>query len=142
MCDLANRSIVLNKLENRFKIINEDIKNLDNVLEHKYYDAIVTNPPYKKTNSGIVNCCSDLAIARHEIMCTLEDIIRVSFQLLKTGGSFYMIHKAERLADIICTLRKFKLEPKVIKFQFTENEAKLVLIKAIKDAKDFCKIYK
>jgi len=142
MCEMAKRSIKLNKLEGKLSIINEDVKNIDKILDNNFYDAITVNPPYKKVNTGIVNESENMAIAKHEVKCNLNDIIKVSEKLLKKGGSFYMVHRPDRLSDIICELREYKLEPKVIKFVYSNDNsnAKLILIKATKGGKTFLKI--
>lgn len=140
--EMAKRSIKLNKLEDKFQVINENIKNLQNKLETGTFDAVVTNPPYKKEGTGITNENEKKLISRHEITATLEDFIKASNKLLKDKGSLYMVHRPDRLADIIETLRKYKLEPKIIRFVHPKigKEANLVLIKAIKNAKPFLKI--
>jgi len=144
VADMAARSIKLNGLENKFQIINEDIKNLENIFEKQSIDAIVTNPPYKKINTGIINENEAKLISRHEIKCTLEEIIKISNNLLKYDGAFYMVHRPERLVDILFYLREYKLEPKLIRFVYskTNKPPKLVLIKCIKNANQFLKIDK
>ncbi len=142
--EMAKRSIKLNHLENKFQIINENIKNLQNKLEIGTFDVVVTNPPYKKEGTGITNENEKKLISRHEITATLEDFINTSNKLLKDKGSLYMVHRPDRLADIIETLRKYKLEPKTIRFVYPSigKEANLILIKAIKHARPFLKIEK
>lgn len=142
--EMAKRSIKLNHLEDRFEIINENVKNLQNKLEMGTFDVVVTNPPYKKEGTGITNENEKKLISRHEITATLEDFIKASNKLLKDKGSLYMVHRPDRLADIIETLRKYKLEPKTIRFVHPSigKKANLLLIKAIKNAKPFLKIEK
>ena len=144
VADMAQRSIELNGLQEKFEIINADIKEIFNYLEKYKYDAIVTNPPYKKLNTGIRSIDEKQLISRHEIKCTLEDIICQSSKLLKDLGEFYMVHRAERLVDIMCELRKNKLEPKNIRFVHSRQNEKpeLILIRAVKNAKQFLKIDK
>lgn len=141
---MASRSSQLNNLENKFKVINENILNLKNIYENQSFDAIVTNPPYKKKNTGIINENEKKIISRHEITAALEDFIRVSGDLLKDKGEFYMVHKPDRLVDIFSLMRKFKIEPKVLKMVYSNinKEPKLILIKGIKNAKPFLKIEK
>lgn len=141
---MAKRSVELNKLENKIEIINKDIKELKNFFERNSIDSIITNPPYKKLNTGEISEKKNLLISRHEITATLEDFIKISSYLLKDKGSFYMVHKPERLAEIIYKLKKNNLEPKVLRFVHSNNEKepKLILIKAIKNAKEFLKIEK
>lgn len=116
LAEMAQRSVKLNKIEDRVKIINEDLKNTVNFLPLGSYDIITCNPPYKDKGTGIVNPEDGKAIARHEIKCTLEDIIYVSGKLLNFGGKLCMIHRPHRLADIICLMRKNSIEPKKLRF--------------------------
>ena len=141
---MAGRSVKLNNLENRIEIVNKNIKDIENIFEKNSFDAIVTNPPYKKINTGEKNEKENKLISRHEITASLDDFIKISFNLLKDKGSFYMVHRPERLAEIIYKLKQNKLEPKIIKFVYSniKSEAKLVLIKAVKNAKEFLKIEK
>jgi tRNA1Val (adenine37-N6)-methyltransferase len=140
--EMAQKSIKLNKLENKFKIINEDILNLNKILEKNTFDAIVTNPPYKKRDTGVKNEDEKKIISRHETTATLEDFIKVSKDLLKDKGEFYMVHRPDRLVDILNDMRKYKIEPKIIRFVYSNknSEPKLVLVKGIKNAKPFLKI--
>ncbi len=142
--DMANRSIKLNNLENKFEVINCNIKDLTNFFDIETFDAIVSNPPYIKNNSGLENINQSKLISRHEISASLEDFIKISFKMLKDNGTFYLVHRSDRLVDIIYLLRKYKLEPKKIRFVYsTQNsEPKLVLIKSKKNAKPFLKIDK
>jgi len=144
VADMAERSIKLNGLENKFQIINEDINNLGKIIDKQSIDVVVTNPPYKKINTGVTNINEAKLISRHEVKCTLEEIIKISEQLLKYDGAFYMVHRPDRLTDILFYLRKYKLEPKLIKFVYPKPDKppKLVLIKCIKNANQFLKIEK
>ncbi len=144
VADMAQRSVQLNNLENKIEIINKNIKDLENIFEKNSFDAIVTNPPYKKINTGEKNEKENKLISRHEITASLDDFIKISFNLLKDKGSFYMVHRPERLAEIIYKLKQNKLEPKIIKFVYSnvKSEPKLVLIKSVKNAKEFLKIEK
>ena len=139
---MAEKSIRLNSLEKRFKIINTDILNLNNIFEKNTFDAIVTNPPYKQKDTGIKNEENKKIISRHETTATLEDFIKISKDLLKDKGEFYMVHRPERLVDILNIMRKYKIEPKVLRFIYSkkDSEPKLILIKGIKNAKPFLKI--
>lgn len=144
VAEMAARSVELNNLQNKIKIINEDIKNIIKILPNNSYDAIVTNPPYMKDNSGLKNENYEKLISRHEIECTIEDVAKVSRALLKDKGEIYMVHRPDRLVDIIETFRKNKLEIKTIRLVHSnlELQANLVLIKAIKNGKPFLKIEK
>lgn len=142
--DMAKRSIKLNNLENKFEIINENIKNLENIIETGTFDAVVTNPPYKKIGTGLTNENEKKLISRHEITANLEDFIKVSSKILKDKGTLYMVHRPDRMVDIIELLRKYKLEPKKIKFVYpnANKDANLILLKAVKNANPFLKIEK
>lgn len=142
MAEMASRSIKLNNLENRVKIINEDIKNLNNIFKKNTFDVVITNPPYKKINCGLKNENEGKLISKHEIKCDLEDIISASKNMLKDKGILYLVHRPERIVDICEILRKYKIEPKKIKLIYPKinKEANLVLIKAVKNANKFLKI--
>lgn len=115
MVDMAKRSAKLNSLQEKVFFLNEDLKNIDYLKKIEKFDVVTVNPPYKLNNSGIVNPNDKLAIARHEILCNLEDVIYASRILLKDNGRLFIIHRPERLADIFTLMRKYKIEPKRIK---------------------------
>ena len=142
VANMAKRSSKLNNLENKFEIINENIINLDNIYERNSFDVIVTNPPYKKDNSGLKNESQTKLISRHEITASLEDFIEISSKLLKDNSSLYMVHRPERLSDLFYLLRKYKLEPKKLRMvqSYFDSKPKLVLVKATKNAKSFLNI--
>lgn len=140
--DMAKRSIKLNNLEDKFSVINEDIKELDKKLQLQSFDAIVTNPPYKKDNTGLKNDNEYEIISRHEVKCNLEDVIRVSSKLLKNNGKFFMVHRPERIKDIIINLEKYKMQIKEIRFVHPNINKKpnMILIKAVKGAREFLNV--
>lgn len=144
VAEMARRSVQLNHLEERISIVCEDIKKLKKKYEVGSFDAIVTNPPYKKVGTGRINENETKLISRHEIAANLEDFIQMASYLLKDQGSIYIVHRPERLADIMISLRKYKLEPKVMKFIYPnqEKEPNLILVKATKNAKTFLKVEK
>ena len=144
VAQMASRSIKLNNLENRFKIINENIINLTKIYKKQTFDVIVTNPPYKKKDTGIINENEKKILSRHEITATLEDFIKVSKDLLKDKGEFYMVHRPERLVDILNLMRTYRIEPKILRFVCPKQnkEPNLILIKGVKNAKPFLKIEK
>ena len=144
VANMAIRSIQMNSLQDKIEIINDNILNLKNIYAKGYFDVIVTNPPYKKMNTGIQNDSEKKLISRHEITAKLEDFISVSKNLLKDKGEFYMVHRPERLVEIIYLMRKYKIEPKLIKFVAPniDKEPNLVLIKGIKNAREFLKFEK
>lgn len=113
---LANENVELNSLSEKLQIINDDLKNMPEVLGKSKYDVVTCNPPYRNVGCGVVNEADTKAIARHEILCSLDDIVYTSAMLLKPLGKFFMIHRPDRLCDILCSMREHKIEPKVIKF--------------------------
>lgn len=135
VANMAKRSVKLNNLQEKIEIVNMDLKNCMEYFEKNSFDIIVSNPPYKLANSGIINPDDQKAISRHEIKCTLEDIIKTASILLKQYGQFYMVHRPDRLVDIICLLRQYKLEPKQIKFVHPRAKEKpnMILIRASKN---------
>lgn len=139
--DMACRSAELNNLGNKFQVINENILNLTDILEKNSFDAIVTNPPYKKQNTGIINDTKKKLISRHEILANLEDFISISNKLLKDKGEFYMIHRPERMVDIFSLMRKYKIEPKEVRLVFSNEKTspKMILIKGVKNGGEYLK---
>ncbi len=135
VADMANRSIKLNSLEDRISILNEDIKDITNIIKVNSADVVTSNPPYMVAGS-LQNPDDAKAISRHEIKCTLEDIIYNASRLLRHNGHFYMIHRPHRLVDIMVLCRKYKLEPKTIRFVHPSLNKKpnLLLLKCIKAA--------
>ena len=144
VADMALRSVTLNNLNNKFEIINDNVKNLSNHFENGSFDAIVSNPPYKKNDSGLKNEDERKLISRHEITASLEDFISISSKMLKNNGSLYMVHRPERLSDLFTLLNKYNLEPKVLRIvhSYYNSKPKLILVKAIKGAKSFLNIEK
>lgn len=142
VCDMALRSIKLNNLENKFEIINTNIKDLKDIFKNNSFDAIVSNPPYKKDNTGLKNESETKLISRHEITASLEDFISVSASLLKNNGNIYMVHRTERLSDLFYLLKKYNLEPKKLRLvqSYINSKPKLILVKATKNAKSFLNI--
>ena len=139
VAEMAERSIKLNYLEDKIKIINENITKLKNIYKPNSFDVVVTNPPYKKINTGVINNENKKIISRHEITASLQDFIHISSYLLKDYGEFYMVHRPERLVDIFSIMRLEKIEPKLIKFVYPNKNKKtnLVLIKGIKRGNPF-----
>ncbi len=144
VADMAARSIEMNRLENRAQILNEDIRNLSKIFPANSIDAIVTNPPYKKEKTGMVSKDKTQLISRHEVMCNIEDIAKTASELLNSNCSIYMIHRPDRMVDIIECFRKYKLEPKIIRYIYPkiDKEPNLVLIKATKNGRQFLKTEK
>lgn len=139
---MARRSVALNKLENKINITCGDICKASEIFGKGRFDAVITNPPYMNNNNGLKNLKLPKAIARHEILCTLEDVIRESSFVLKENGKLYMVHRPFRLAEIFATLHKYRLEPKRMCFvyPFIDKEPNMVLIEAAKNGNPMVKI--
>jgi len=135
LVDMATRSVTLNGLEDKITIHYADIRNMDSFDMN--FDVVTANPPYMATQTGAKNESYDIAIARHEILCNLEDVARAATRLLRFGGRFYMVHRPGRLVDIMTTLRKYNLEPKVLRLAQAKADAlpNILLISATKGAK-------
>jgi tRNA1(Val) A37 N6-methylase TrmN6 len=143
LCDMAKRSVQYNGLEKQIEIIRGDIKDAPKQLGYSKYDVVTCNPPYFPTISKEeMNKNIHFAIARHEIYCTLEDVIRVSSQLLKQGGKAAFVHRPGRLLDIITLMRQYRLEPKRLRFVYPKigKEANTILIEGIKDGNPDLKV--
>ena len=135
--DMARRSVSYNHLEEKISIVQGDIKEADRLFALASFDVITSNPPYMTGNHGLVNPQIPKAIARHEVLCTFDDVARQAARLLKPGGRFYLVHRPFRLAELIVTLSKYHLEPKRMKlvYPFADKEPNMVLIEAIRGAK-------
>lgn len=140
--NLARRSVQYNRIEDDVLIVQGDIKEASKIFGGASFDVVTTNPPYMNENHGLKNPESHKAIARHEILCTLEDVIREGTKVLKPGGRFNMIHRPHRLVEIIELMKKYKVEPKRIRMvhPFADKEANMVLIEGIRGAKPMVKI--
>lgn len=130
MADMANRSVKLNNITEGVRIINDDLKNWKDYILPSSCDIITCNPPYKDMGTAIINPKDSMAIARHEIACNLEDIISNASKLLKFNGKLCIVHRPQRLADIFCLMRKYKIEPKRLRFVHpnTKKPPSMVLI--------------
>ncbi len=135
--DMARRSVLLNHLENKIDIVTGDIKEADSLFKAASFDVITCNPPYMIGQHGITNPDAPKAIARHEILCTLDDVVRNAATLLKPGGNFCMVHRPFRLAEIINVMTKYKLEPKRMRlvYPFIDKEPNMVLIEGCRGGK-------
>lgn len=135
MAEMATRSVAINHLQEKIEIVQGDFLDAVQWFGSGYFDAVVTNPPYTKPSGGLLNPKEPKAISRHEIHCTLGQLIAVSSKLLKQYGRFFMIHKPERLVDIFCEMRANKIEPKSIRMVHghMEKPANLVLIYGLKN---------
>ena len=139
---MAQRSIKLNSLESTFEVINSNIKDLK--LPKNYYDVVITNPPYKKAETGITSKNIKQQISRFEMYANLDEWIKIASGLINSKGSFYMVYRVNRLTELLGILKKYKLEIKRIRFVHSKlsEQSNLVLIKAVKDGNIFLKIEK
>ncbi len=130
--DMARRSVRLNGLEEKIDIVTGDIKEAGSLFDAASFDVVTCNPPYMTDKHGLTGPNDARAIARHEILCTLEDVVAQAAKLLKPGGSFFMVHRPFRLAEIMVTLHDHKLEPKRMQlvYPYVDREPNMVLIEA------------
>ena len=135
--EMARRSVRLNHLEERIEIVTGDIKEAAEIFKPAFFDVITTTPPYMPAEHGLRNPDSARAIARHEVMCSLDDILRESMRLLQDKGRFYMIHRPFRLTEIMIKMNQYKIEPKRIQFiyPYIEKEPAMVLIEGVRGAR-------
>lgn len=135
--DMAERSVMLNGLQDKITIVTGDIKEAGSLFDAASFDVITCNPPYMIGEHGIKNPDDAKAIARHEILCTLEDVIAQAALLLKPGGNFFMVHRPFRLAEIMVLLRQYKLEPKRMQmvYPYVDKEPNMVLLEANRGGK-------
>lgn len=135
--DMARRSVELNHLELKIDIVTGDIKDASKYFGASSFDVITTNPPYMIGNHGLQNLQDAKTIARHEILCTLEDILRESAKILRPKGRFYMVHRPFRLSEILCLMTKYGIEPKRMKLvhPFIDREPNMVLIEGLRNGK-------
>lgn len=142
MADMASRSVELNGLKDRIDIIRGDIKEAGLIFGGASFDVVTTNPPYMNDCHGLKNPDEAKAIARHEVLCTLDDVVREGTRVLKPGGRFYMVHRPRRLIEILQTMKQYGLEPKRMKFvhPYKDREANMVLVEAVRGGKALMKV--
>ena len=141
--ELAEKSIIENDMSGQICLLNIDIKDANKYLGYEQYDVVTCNPPYFKTsNKELLNSDMVKAIARHEIFLNLEDVCSIAFQCLKNKGIFAMVHRPERLLEILDTMRKYNIEPKKIQFVYPkiDKDANMVLIEGIKNGNSGVKL--
>ena len=144
VAEMARRSVELNNLENKIEIVCDNVINLKERYKNSKFDVIITNPPYKKGGEGVINEVEEKLISRHEVKANLEDFIKTASGLLKDKGEFYIVHRPERLVDILSLMREYKIEPKLMQFVCSSynKPPKLVLIKGVRNANAFSKVEK
>ena len=142
--EMAGRSVALNGLEEKIDIVEGDIKEATKIFGKNIFNVVTVNPPYMNDLHGIKNPDMPKAIARHEVLCTLDDVVREASGVLKQNGRLYMVHRPHRLIEIIQAMKTYKLEPKRIRFvhPYEDKEANMVLIEALKGGKSMVKIEK
>ena len=135
--DMARRSVMLNSLEEKIEIVEGDIKEASKIFGAAVFDVVTTNPPYMNDNHGLKNPELPKAIARHEVLCDLEDVVKAAARCLKPGGKFYMVHRPFRLAEIMVVMNRYKLEPKRMRlvYPFIDKEPSMVLIEGARGGK-------
>ncbi|MCR5310050.1 MAG: tRNA1(Val) (adenine(37)-N6)-methyltransferase [Lachnospiraceae bacterium] len=128
--EMAERSVKLNSLEEKISIVHGDIKEATVLFDKASFDAVTCNPPYMIGAHGLKNPDSAMAVARHEVLCTFEDVARAASAMLKPGGSFFLVHRPFRLAEIMATMQKYRLEPKRMQlvYPFADKEPNMVLL--------------
>ena len=139
MAEMAARSVALNGLQDSIQVVNGDLCRASELFGAAGFDVVTSNPPYKLAGHGLVNPDGAKAIARHEVLCTFEDVAREAAKVLKSGGHFYLVHRPERLTELIRVMQKYGMEPKRMKFvhPFLGKEANMVLIDAVRGGKPY-----
>lgn len=142
VAEMAGRSVSYNHLEDRVKIVQGDIKEASQLFGLASFDVVTSNPPYMNDAHGLKNPDLPKAIARHEVLCTLDDVTREAARLLRPGGRFYMVHRPHRLIEIVTALTRYKLEPKRMKLvhPFIDKEANMVMIEAVRGGRSMIKV--
>ena len=135
--DMASRSVAYNHLEEKISIVTGDIKDASKIFGASSFDVITTNPPYMIGQHGLKNDADAKTIARHEVLCTLDDILMESSRILKPNGRFYMIHRPFRLAEIFSKMVQYKIEPKRMRlvYPYVDKEPNMVLIEGYRGGK-------
>ena len=128
--DMARRSVILNDLQEKVKIVQGDIKEAGEIFDAASFDVVTCNPPYMIGGHGLKNPEGPKAIARHEVLCDLEDVIRAAARCLKSGGKFYMVHRPFRLTEIMVLMHQYHVEPKRMQlvYPYVDKEPTMVLI--------------
>ena len=140
--DMARRSVRYNDLEDKISIVTGDIKEAGSLFGAASFDVVTSNPPYMIGGHGLQNPSMPKTIARHEVLCDLEDVVRAASTVLVPGGYFYMVHRPFRLAEIITVMTKYQLEPKRMRFvyPYVDKPANMVLIEAVKGGNSQLKV--
>ena len=142
IAEMAARSVAMNHREDKIEIVDGDIKEASRIFGAASFDVVTTNPPYMNDAHGLKNPTEVKAISRHEVLCTLEDVVREGAKVLKSGGRMYMVHRPHRLIEIITAMKQYKMEPKrmCMVHPFKDKEANMVLIEAVKGGGSWLKM--
>ncbi len=137
IADMAARSVAMNTMDGKISIIHGDIRNIELYCKKNSYHTVTCNPPYKKINSGKINESEYKAIARHELMCTIEDVVSAAWKLLVAGGKLFLIHRTDRFTELLHALEKGGLEPKRIRMiqPSAQKAPNLFMLEAVKQGK-------
>ncbi len=141
--DMGKLSIKENHMDKQIELINEDVNKLNKIYDAESFDVVTCNPPYfKYQQNSLINDNDGKSIARHEVLIKLEDILKISSYLLKNGGTFAMVHRPERLIEIINMMQKFGIEPKKMRFVYPKEgkNANMVLVEGVKNGKSNLKL--
>jgi len=135
LVQMSKRSVNLNNLKKKIKIIEDDIKNAMNIFDDNQFDVVITNPPYRPEGVGKISRNEYKAIARHELKIDIEEISKKSARLLRAGGRLYLVHLTQRLPQIICFLKQYNIEPKEMRLIQAKSDKKpdRFLLKAVMD---------
>lgn len=136
MAEMSKRSMIINNIQDRVHIVEGDLKNASMIFGKSVFDTVTCNPPYMEAGKAIMNDHDAKTVSRHEVMCSLEDVISAAYSILKPLGKFFMVHRPGRIADILCCMRKYRLEPKTLRFVYPDmlKAPKMVLIEGRKNS--------
>lgn len=142
--DMARRSVAMNALEDRIDIVTGDIVEAGSIFRPASFEIVTCNPPYMIGKHGLQSEKEAMAIARHEILCTLEDVVRESAKVLKSGGKLFLVHRPFRLAELMGLLLQYHLEPKRMQlvYPFVDKEPNMVLMEAVRGGKSRMQVEK
>ncbi len=140
--DMAKRTVELNNLSGKIHVHCDDLKNAKELFGPHAFDVVTCNPPYMNVGGGLVNPKDKLALARHEIACTLDDVVRSAKSVLKPSGKLFMVHRSDRMCDVISTFRKYNIEPKRLSIVYPSEgkAASLILIEGAVNGKPQLKL--
>ncbi len=144
VASMAQRTMELNGISDKIRVKCADVKDAAEIYGKAQFDAVTCNPPYMNKGGGLVNPKDSLAVARHEILCTLDDVVKTAAAVLKPCGKLFMVHRADRLCDVISVMRKYKIEPKRLQIVYGDMKkaASLILLEGAKDGKAQLKVEK